>query len=112
MLKIFAQSIFSFMAMMLLLSLIHMGCSSRHLEQNQQNILEQPQENASEQRQKTVTSVKPKEMSIFSVIEIENVEYPTHSVSIHLPYRAHPNNAVCLTEKHAYVTTERHLHVY
>ena len=111
MLKVLAKSIFSFLTAMLLLSVIHMGCSSRHLEQNQQNILEQPQENASEQRQKTVTSVKPKEMSIFSVIEIEDVEYPTHSVSIHLPYRAHPNNTVCLVEKHAYVTTERHLHV-
>ena len=109
--KVFAESIFAFLTVMLLLSVIHIGCSSRHLDQNQQNTLEQPQENASEQRQKTVTSVKPKEMSIFSVIEIEDVEYPTHSVSIHLPYRAHPNNTVCLVEKHAYVTTERHLHV-
>ena len=111
MLKIFAKSIFSFMTVMLLLSLIHMGCSSRHLEQNQQNVLEQPQENAPEQRQKTVTSAKPKETSIFSVIEIEDVEYPTLAVSIHLPFGARPNNTVCLTEKHAYLTTERHLHV-
>jgi len=109
--KVFAESIFAFLTVMLLLSVIHIGCSSRHLDQNQQNTLEQPQENASEQRQKTVTSVKPKEMSIFSVIEIEDVEYPTLAVSIHLPFRAHPNNAVCLTEKHAYVTTERHLHI-
>ena len=111
MLKIFAKSIFSFLTVMLLLSVIHIGCSSRHLEQNQQNILEQPQENAPEQRQKTVTSVKPKETSIFSVIEIEDVEYPTHPVSIHLPFRARSNNTVCLAEKHAYLTTERHLHV-
>ena len=75
MLKVLAKSIFAFLTVMLLLSVIHIGCSSRHLDQNQQNILEQPQENASEQRQKTVTSVKPKEMSIFSVIEIEDVEY-------------------------------------
>jgi hypothetical protein len=109
--KIFATSIFSFMAVILLLSVINTGCSSRRLDQNQQNILEQPQENTPEQRQKTATSAKPKETSIFSVIEIEDVEYPTHSVSIHLPYRARPNNTVCLTEKHAYLTTERHLHV-
>ena len=111
MLKVFAKSIFSFMAVMLLLSVIHIGCSARHLDQNQQNILEQPQENAPEQRQKMVTSTKPKETSIFSVIEIEDVEYPTLAVSIHLPFRARPNNTVCLTEKHAYLTTERHLHV-
>ena len=109
--KVFATSIFSFMAVILLLSVINTGCSSRSLDQNQQNILEQPQENTPEQRQKTATSVKPKETSIFSVIEIEDVEYPTLPVSIHLPFRAHPNNTVCLTEKHAYLTTERHLHV-
>ena len=111
MLKIFAKSIFSFMTATLLLSLIHIGCSARHLDQNQQNILEQPQENAPEQPQKTVISAKPEETSIFSVIEIEDVEYPTLAVSIHLPFRARPNNTVCLTEKHAYLTTERHLHV-
>ena len=109
--KIFAKSIFSFMTATLLLSLIHTGCSSRQLDQSRQNVLEQPKKNASEQRQKTVTSVKPKETSIFSVIEIEDVEYPTLAVSIHLPFRARPNNTVCLTEKHAYLTTERHLHV-
>ncbi len=109
--KIFAKSTFSFMAVMLLLSIIHIGCSSRHLEQNQQNILEQPQKNAPEQPQIKRPSAKFKETSIFSVIEIEDVEYPTHSVSIHLPFRARPNNTVCLAEKHAYLTTERHLHV-
>ena len=109
--KVFATSIFSFITAMLLLSVIHIGCSTRHLDQNQQNILEQPQENAPEQPQKTVTSAKSKETSIFSVIEIEDVEYPTLAVSIHLPFGARPNNTVCLTEKHAYLTTERHLHV-
>ena len=109
--KVFATSIFSFITAMLLLSAIHIGCSSRHLDQNQQNILEQPQENAPEQPQKTIISAKPKKTSIFSVIEIEDVEYPTLAVSIHLPFRVRPNNTVCLTEKHAYLTTERHLHV-
>ena len=111
----------AFLTVMLLLSVIHMGCSSRHLEQNPVEryyeesapaySLEQSEKNATEQNQKTVTSAKSKETSIFSVIEIEDVEYPTHSVSIHLPYRARPNNTVCLTGKHAYLTTERHLHV-
>ncbi len=103
MLKIFAKSTFSFMAVMLLLSIVNIGCSSKNLEQLEKN--------ATEQNQKTDTSVKPKETSIFSVIEIEDVEHPTHPVSIHLPYRARPNNTVCLAEKHAYLTTERHLHV-
>ena len=103
MLKIFAKSTFSFMAVMLLLSIVNIGCSSKSLEH--------PEKNATEQNQKTDTSVKPKETSIFSVIEIEDVEHPTHPVSIHLPYRARSNNTVCLTEKYAYLTTERHLHV-
>ena len=109
--KVFATSIFSFMAVILLLSVINTGCSSRSLDKNQQNILEQPEENVSEQGQKTVTSAKPKETSIFSVIEIEDVEYPTLAVSMHLPFGVRPNNTVCLAEKHAYLTTERHLHV-
>ena len=109
--KIFAKSTFSFMAVMLLLSIIHIGCSSRHLKQNQQNILEQPQENAPEQRQIKRPSAKPKGTSLFSVIELEDLEHPTLAVSIQLPYRASPNNTVIFAEKHAYVTTERHLHV-
>ena len=111
MLKVFARSIFSFMAVMLLLSVISIGCSSRHLEQNQQNILEQPQENASEQRQKTVTSTKPKGTSIFTVIELEDLEHPTLAASIQLPYSVGPNNTVILSGEYAYLTTERHLHV-
>ena len=119
--KVFAKSILSFMVVLLLLSVIHMGCSSRHLEQNPVEryyeesapaySLEQSEKNATEQSQKAVTSTKPKETSIFSVIEIEDVEYPTLAVSIHLPFGVRPNNTVCLVEKHAYLTTERHLHV-
>ena len=111
MLKIFAKSILSFMTVMLLLSLIHIGCSSRSLDQSQQNVLEQPEENASEQHQKTVTSIKPKGTSIFTVIELEDLEYPTLAASIQLPHRVGPNNSVILSGKHAYLTTERHLHV-
>ena len=111
----------AFLTVMLLLSVIHIGCSSRHLEQSPVEryyeesapaySLEQSKKNATAQSQKTATSAKPKETSIFSVIEIEDVEYPTHPVSIHLPFGVRPNNTVCLAEKHAYVTTERHLHV-
>ena len=109
--KVFATSMYSFLTVMLLFSVIHIGCSSRRLDQNQQNILEQPQENAPEQRQKKVISAKPKETSIFSVIEIEDVEYPTLEASIRLPFSVNSDNTVVLVEKHAYLTTERHLHV-
>ena len=121
MLKIFAKSIFSFMVVLLLLSVIHIGCSSRHLEQNPVEryyeesapaySLEQSEKNATEQRQKTLTSAKSKETSIFTVIELEDLEHPTLAASIRLPFRVGPNNTVVLAGKHAYLTTERHLHV-
>ena len=103
MLKIFAKSILSFMAVMLLLSVINIGGSARNLEQNSQNV--------PEQRQKAVSSAKPKETSIFTVIELEDLEYPTLAASIQLPFRVRPNNTVILSGKHVYLTTERHLHV-
>ena len=86
MLKVFAKSIFSFMAVMLLLSVVNIGCSSRHLDQNQRDILEQPEKNGSEQHQKMVASAKPKGMSLFTVIELEDLEHPTLATSIQLPY--------------------------
>lgn len=52
-----------------------------------------------------------KDESIFTVVEIEDLEYPTLEVDIRLPYRANPKNTVVLVGKHAYATTERHLHV-
>ena len=79
--------------------------------QNQKNVLEQPEKNGSEQHQIKRPSAKPEEMSIFTVIELEDLEYPTLSASIQLPFRVRPNNTVILSEKHAYLTTERHLHV-
>ena len=121
MLKVLAKSIFAFLTVMLLLSVIHIGCSSRHLEQNPVEryyeesapaySLEQSEKNATEQSQKTVTSAKSKETSIFSVIELEDLEHPTLAASIQLPHRVGPNNTVILAGKHAYLTTERHLHV-
>ena len=88
---------------MLLLSVINIGCSSK--------VFEQHQEDGSEQSQKTVTSAKPKGTSIFTVIELEDLEHPTLAASIELPYRVCPNNTVILSGEHAYLTTEKHLHV-
>ena len=51
------------------------------------------------------------EHSIFTVIEIEDLEYPKLEVDIRLPYRVNPKNTVVLGANHAYATTERHLHV-
>ena len=120
MLKVLAKSIFSFLTV-ILLSVISIGCSSRHLEQNPVEryyeesapaySLEQSEKNATEQSQKTVTSTKPKGTSIFTVIELEDLEHPTLAASIQLPYRVGPNNTVVLAGEHAYLTTERHLHV-
>lgn len=93
--KVFAKSTFSCVAVMLLVSMISVGCSSKGLEQPQ----------------KTVTSTKPEGISIFTVIELEDLEYPTLAASIQLPFRVRPNNTVILSGKHAYLTTERHLHV-
>lgn len=103
MLKIFAKSIFSFMTVTLLFSVMSIGCSSKVLEQGQENVLEPPQ------KAKT-TSAETGE-SLFTVIEIEDLEYPTLAASIQLPYSVGPNNTVVLIGEHAYLTTERHLHV-
>ena len=111
MLKVFAKSIFSFMAVMLLLSVVNIGCSSRHLDQNQKDILEPSKKNATEQNQIKRPSAKPEGTSIFTVVEFEDLEYPTLAASIRLPFRADPNNTVVLAGEHAYLTTERHLHV-
>ena len=103
MLKLFAKSIFSFATVILLVPVINIGCSLK--------VLEQPEKNVPEQPQKTVTSAKPKETSIFTVIEIEDLEYPTLAASIQLPFRVGPNNTVVLVGEHAYLTTKRHLHI-
>ncbi len=111
MLKLFVKSIFSFMIVTLLLSVVNIGCSLKSLDQNQQSVFEQPEKNTLEQQQRTVPSTKPQETSIFTVIEIEDMEYPTLAASIQLPYPAAPNNTVVLSGEHAYLTTEKHLHV-
>ncbi len=111
MLKLFVKSIFSFMIVTLLLSVVNIGCGLKSLDQNQQDVFEQPEKNTLEQQQRTVPSTKPQETSVFTVIEIEDMEYPTLAASIQLPYLAAPNNTVVLSGEHAYLTTEKHLHV-
>lgn len=103
MLKIFAKSILSFMAVMLLLSIINIGCSSKVLEQGQENVLEPPQK-------AKIISAEIGE-SLFTVIEMEDLAYPTLAASIQLPYPVGPKNSVVLIGEHAYLTTEKHLHV-
>ena len=93
--KVFAKSTFSCVAVILLVSMISVGYSSKGLGQPQ---IKRP-------------SAKPEGISIFTVIEIEDLEYPTLAASIQLPFRVRPNNTVILSGKHAYLTTERHLHV-
>ena len=111
----------AFMITILLVSLIHIGCSSRHLEQNPVEryyeesapaySLEQSEKNATEQSQIKRPSAKSKGMSIFTVIELEDLEHPTLTASIQLPYRVGTNNTVILSGEYAYLTTEKHLHV-
>ena len=91
--KVFASSIFAFLSVACLV-FVNFGCSIREVKPNSE----------------TVTSAKPQE-SIFTVIDMEDVEYPTVEVSIYLPFRVGPNNTVVISGKHAYVTTEKHLYV-
>ena len=91
--KVFTPSIFVFLSVTFL-AFVNLGCSVREIKPNPE----------------TVTSAKPQE-SIFTVIEMEDVKYPTVEASIHLPFRVRPNNTVVISGKHAYVTTARHLHV-
>lgn len=91
--KVSASSIFALLSVVCLV-FVNFGCSVREVKPNPE----------------TITSAKPQQ-SIFTIIEMEDVEYPTVEVSIHLPFRVRPNNTVVISGKHAYVTTERHLHV-
>ena len=90
---IFAKSSIA-IAIVLLIAVINMGCSLRVLEQ----------------RQDPVTPAKPQE-SVFIVVDTADVENPTPTGSIQLPFRVSPNNNVVFSEQHAYITTAQHLHV-
>ncbi len=89
----FASTFFMFLSLTFL-TLVPLGCSMI----------------GDGQSRMTVTSVKPQE-TLFTVIETEDPEYPTLAASIRLPFRVNSDNTVVLVEKHAYLTTERHLHV-
>ena len=89
---------------LMFLSLFSIGCSLNTFEQDPKNAVEPPQK-------PEPSLTKATDGCIFTVIEIEDLEYPTLPVSIRLPYRVNPNNTVVLAGKHAYITTERHLHV-
>ena len=91
--KVIAPSIFTLLSVACLV-FVNFGCGVREVKPNPE----------------TINSAKPQE-SIFTIIEMEDVEYPTVETSIYLPFRVRPNNTVVISGKHAYVTTERHLHV-
>ncbi len=93
------------------LTLYIIGCGPAILEQNRNKPLEPSQKSETTLAQKPETTLVKNGESIFTVIEIEDLEYPTLAASIRLPYRANPKNTVVLVAEHAYVTTERHLHV-
>ena len=63
-----------------------------------------------EQNRKTGTFEKPQE-SAFIVIDTTDVENPTLTGAVQLPFRVGPDNNVALSEPYAYVTTTQHLHV-
>ena len=90
---VFAKSSFAFFTIMLI-AIINIGCSLSALEQSQN----------------TVADAKPQE-SIFTVVDTTDPKNPALAASIRLPFRVNPNNNVILAGNHAYVTTERHLHV-
>ncbi len=77
-----------------LLTLVPLGCSIK----------------GDRQSPMMVTAATPQE-TLFTVMETEDPEYPTLAASIRLPFRVKSDNTVVLVEKHAYLTTERHLHV-
>ena len=93
----------AFIITLLSVSVINIGCGSKGLEPPEKNVLEPPQ--------KAKTTPAEIGESIFTVIELEDLEHPALSASIQLPHRASPSNTVILAEKHAYLTTELHLHV-
>lgn len=91
--KVFAPSIFALLSVACLV-FVNFGCIVKEVKPDPE----------------TIASAKPQE-SIFTIIELEDAEYPTVEASIHLPFRVRPNNTVVISGKYAYVTTERHLHV-
>ncbi len=91
--KVFAKSMFTF-SITALLALVNLGCSSSVLNQNQEDL----------------TPEKPK-TSQFLILKTRDVKILILTGALPLPFRSTSKNNVVLSGKHAYVTTERHLHV-
>ena len=62
-----------------------------------------------QQTPKTVIEEKPQE-TIFAVVDTTDIENPTLTTSLRIPYSINPDNNVVIDANHAYVTTENHLH--
>ena len=77
--KVFAPSIFALLSVACLVC-VNFGCSVGEVKPDPE----------------IVTSTKPQE-SIFTIIELEDAEYPTVEASIHLPFRVRPNNTVVIS---------------
>ena len=88
----FPKSTFAFIIVILTV-VINTGCGMRILEQNRETVAGEPQE------------------SVLTIVDTADVKNPTLTGSVRLPFRIGPNNNVVLSGKHAYVMTERHLHV-
>lgn len=73
--------------------LLNVGCSLSFLKQPSNTVIE----------------VKPQE-TIFTVVNTADPESPTLTTSIQMPFSVNRDNNVVLSENHAYVTTDNHLH--
>ncbi len=76
-----------------LTAILNIGCSLSVLQQTPETVIED----------------KPQE-TIFTVVDTTDIENPTLTTSIRIPYPINPDNNVVIDENHAYFTTENHLH--
>lgn len=74
-------------------AILNLGCSLSVLEQTPETYIEE----------------KTNE-TIFTVVDTTDVENPTLTTSIRIPFSVNPDNNVVLSENHAYFTTENQLH--
>ena len=86
------KSTFVFVVIVLTV-VINTGCSVRMLAQNAEKSTQEPQE------------------SVLTIVDTADVENPAFVSSIQLPFRVNSNSGIVLSEKYAYVMTEKHLHV-
>lgn len=83
----------TFVFVVIVLTVINTGCSVRMLAQNSEKTTQEPQE------------------SVLTIVDTADVENPAFVGSVQLPFRVNSNSGIVLSEKYAYVMTERHLHV-